>query len=415
MPSVPHAPMSSPAQPPEPTGPEQGGDRLGKRFGAPDFDRLLVGERRPSDFHARFTRRPRGVRRAAATPAHGRNRTLAAALLAAIALPAFASPGGWDRFSIANAEANPLQLDPMPFEQPGSSFPGSAFYYLQPDAPTIGAGIAGRNGADAPGILPDPGPAAHPLHILDVPFISSPLDRSRALQCLTSAIYYEAASEPDAGQRAVAQVVLNRVAHPAYPATVCGVVFEGSDKPTSCQFSFTCDGSMARKPSPYFWDRAEAVARAALSGAVYAPVGLATHYHTLQVHPYWAPSLHPQITIGAHEFYRFNGAAGSPATFSFLYAGHEPSAAPRPPSLLARAPQASDAALDPVTVQNNFDSAHRLIETAPPVDEAHPNGSGAQGTVTSPRDTLAPALDNLPQASGIKEKYQNSGRWIKTP
>jgi spore germination cell wall hydrolase CwlJ-like protein len=74
--------------------------------------------------------------------------------------------------------------------------------------------------------------------------------------CLTAAIYYEAASEPDDGQRAVAQVVLNRVAHPAYPKTVCGVVYQGSERGTGCQFTFTCDGALARKPSRYFWDRA---------------------------------------------------------------------------------------------------------------------------------------------------------------
>ncbi|MFD1958893.1 cell wall hydrolase [Novosphingobium panipatense] len=87
--------------------------------------------------------------------------------------------------------------------------------------------------------------------------------------------------------------MLNRVAHPAYPGTVCGVVYQGSERSTGCQFSFTCDGSLARRPQPMFWERARAVARAALAGYVYAPAGLATHYHTVQVRPYWAPSLHP--------------------------------------------------------------------------------------------------------------------------
>src|SRR4051812_14116005 len=75
------------------------------------------------------------------------------------------------------------------------------------------------------------------------------LDRS--LECLTQAIYYEARSESDAGQRAVAQVVLNRVRHPAYPDSVCGVVYQGSARATGCQFTFTCDGAMAGGIEPY--------------------------------------------------------------------------------------------------------------------------------------------------------------------
>ncbi|WP_398286925.1 cell wall hydrolase [Sphingomonas daechungensis] len=63
---------------------------------------------------------------------------------------------------------------------------------------------------------------------------------------MTSAVYYEAGQESLDGQRAVAQVVLNRVRHPAFPANVCGVVYEGSTRATGCQFTFTCDGSLMR-------------------------------------------------------------------------------------------------------------------------------------------------------------------------
>ena len=119
---------------------------------------------------------------------------------------------------------------------------------------------------------------------------------------MTAAVYYEARSEPDIGQRAVAQVVLNRVAHPAYPNTVCGVVYQGSQRKTGCQFSFTCDGSFARRPNTMFWERARQVALAALGGYVHRPAGLATHYHTVQIYPYWAPSLNYLGKIGAHRF-----------------------------------------------------------------------------------------------------------------
>ena len=68
--------------------------------------------------------------------------------------------------------------------------------------------------------------------------------REQALNCLASAVYYEAGNQDENGERAVAQVVLNRVRHPAFPASICGVVYQGSTRPTGCQFTFTCDGSL---------------------------------------------------------------------------------------------------------------------------------------------------------------------------
>jgi len=153
---------------------------------------------------------------------------------------------------------------------------------------------------------------------------SSQADRRRALRCLTQAIYYEAALEPVAGQQAVAQVVLNRVRDLNYPASICGVVFQGAERTTGCQFSFTCDGSLARSPVSWAWDRAEAVARAALAGHVADSVGTATHYHADYVRPWWAPSLTKVNQIGAHIFYRWRGASGETAAFRQAYSGREP-------------------------------------------------------------------------------------------
>ena len=160
------------------------------------------------------------------------------------------------------------------------------------------------------------GPAARP-------FVVPASVRANALECLTSAVYYEAAQESDAGQRAVAQVVLNRVRHPAFPASVCGVVYEGSTRITGCQFTFTCDGSLGRAPASASWARARRVAEAALAGAVYAPVGNATHYHANYVLPYWASSLARVHKEGAHIFYRWNGGWGRPAAFSQGYSARE--------------------------------------------------------------------------------------------
>jgi spore germination cell wall hydrolase CwlJ-like protein len=151
--------------------------------------------------------------------------------------------------------------------------------------------------------------------------------RAQALECLSSAVYYEAGNQDSDGQRAVAQVVLNRVRHPAFPASVCGVVYQGSTQPTGCQFTFTCDGSLGRHPDAEGWRRARQIAEAALSGAVYAPVGLATHYHADYVVPYWASSLTKNAIVGAHMFYRWSGGWGRPAAFTNLYAGREPNAA----------------------------------------------------------------------------------------
>jgi len=146
----------------------------------------------------------------------------------------------------------------------------------------------------------------------------------RSLQCMTQAIYYEAGNEPVDGQRAVAQVILNRMRSPVYPHSVCGVVYQGSDRKTGCQFTFTCDGSLARVPAAASWARASGVAAAALNGSVYAPVGWATNYHADYVVPYWAQSLVKLTTVGRHIFYGWKGASGTGAGFTSRYAGLEP-------------------------------------------------------------------------------------------
>lgn len=146
-------------------------------------------------------------------------------------------------------------------------------------------------------------------------FAGGSADRARATDCLAAALIYEAGDDTG-GERAVAQVILNRVRHPAYPGTVCGVVFQGSERSTGCQFTFTCDGSIARRtPSPAAWTRARQVAVAALSGSVDARVGLATHYHTNYVVPYWQSSLDKIAQVGTHLFYRWTGWWGTPRAF----------------------------------------------------------------------------------------------------
>lgn len=322
-------------------------------------------------------------------------------LMAAIAVPAMAAPGTWHLGLPADeAEARV----PLGFEVPGESFPGSAFYYLADmPFPPSGAGNRPADGSDT--ALSDfsagrtmAGPAAPAIQLA-----GSMTDRARALRCMTLAIYYEAATEPDAGQRAVAQVVLNRVAHPSYPDTVCGVVFQGSERTTGCQFSFTCDGSMARAPARLWWDRAERVARAALGGAVYSPVGLATHYHTTEVNPYWAGSLQTVGTIGAHIFYRWRGPAGLPAAFTDRYWGGEPLAAPHP-RLASAASALPDA--DPLALARAYEVALKTAEPAP-VPQALPASAPAVESHFEPR--------TAPTSGQVREEYARSGQWLRQP
>ena len=170
-------------------------------------------------------------------------------------------------------------------------------------------------------IAQGPNPAAPPFV-----FKGSKAARAQALECLASAEYYEAGNQDEDGERAVAQVVLNRVRHPAFPTSVCGVVYEGSSRPTGCQFTFTCDGSLSRQPDAEGWNRAYRIAQEALSGSVYAPVGYATHYHANYVVPYWAANMAKNAIVGAHIFYRWAGGWGQPAAFVKAYGGHEPDA-----------------------------------------------------------------------------------------
>lgn len=150
------------------------------------------------------------------------------------------------------------------------------------------------------------------------------ISKARATDCLASAIYYEAAAETIEGQKAVAQVVLNRARHPAFPSSVCGVVYQGATRKTGCQFSFSCDGSMVRMPSSAFWERLRGIAKSMLNGEVYAPVGLATHYHTDWVVPYWSASLDKIRAEQTHLFFRWTGWWGTRPAFRQRYAGIEP-------------------------------------------------------------------------------------------
>jgi spore germination cell wall hydrolase CwlJ-like protein len=167
-----------------------------------------------------------------------------------------------------------------------------------------------------------PNPAAAPFSMAGM----SSKTQAQALECLTTAVYYEAGNQSEDGERAVAQVILNRVRHPAFPSSVCGVVYQGSTRATGAQFTFTNDGSLLRRPDAGGWARAKKIAEAALSGTVFGQVGLATHYHADYVVPYWASTMAKNAVIGAHLFYRWAGSWGQPSAYIQHYAKQEPSA-----------------------------------------------------------------------------------------
>jgi spore germination cell wall hydrolase CwlJ-like protein len=231
---------------------------------------------------------------------------------------------------------------------------------------------------------------------------ASPGDQFRSLQCLAEAVYYEARSESEDGQRAVAQVVLNRVRHPAWPGTVCGVVYQGPLRAGGgCQFTFTCDGALLRMPYGADWARARRIAAQALAGQVFAPVGLATNYHTHQVLPDWAFRLPKATVIGNHIFYRLPGAWGGVSAFNQAYRGREPSPATvmaaRLPISLGRGPRSNlPAPLDlanftlPASAASSTYSAPATLATEAP---------------------YAPINDRLPQST-VKPEFANSGRYL---
>jgi spore germination cell wall hydrolase CwlJ-like protein len=127
----------------------------------------------------------------------------------------------------------------------------------------------------------------------------------RESKCLAEAVYYEARGESFAGQMAVAEVVMNRVRSGEYPNTMCGVVYQGSERTTGCQFTFTCDGSLARAPQGVAWKRSEMIAAQVMMGMARPITHRATHYHTVEVAPVWSANLVETTRIGSHIFYRF--------------------------------------------------------------------------------------------------------------
>lgn len=215
-----------------------------------------------------------------------------------------------------------------------------------------------------------PNPAARPFR-----FAGGVEDRARALDCMAAGVLYEAGDDTE-GERAVAQVVLNRLRHPAFPKTVCGVIFEGQERSTGCQFSFACDRALTRwTPTADAWRRAREVAASALAGSVYKPVGYATHYHTDWVVPYWQASLDKVVAVHSHLFFRWTGWWGTPPAFNRTVSSSEPVIAQLAP--LSDAHKTAVAMADADAALFEASAALGLLDGEPAPPEAVPVTGGA--------------------------------------
>lgn len=195
---------------------------------------------------------------------------------------------------------------------------------------------------------------------------------ARELSCLSQAVYYEARGETYQGQVAVAEVVMNRARSGVYPGSICGVVYQGSHRATGCQFTFTCDGSLERRPRGAAWARSQQVARQVMLGYTRPITARATHYHTTAIDPYWSSSLIETGRIGEHVFYRFPNRAERAA---LVAAG-----------LIRRAPRGAVAAEEAVAPPVDLEAGEPAVievDAAAPVTTA---------PVTAPIAT-APAAD----------------------
>ena len=223
--------------------------------------------------------------------------------------------------------------------------------------------------------------------------------REYAVSCLAAAAWYEAGDDAR-GQSSVIQVVLNRLSHPNYPKTICGIVFEGSSLPTGCQFTFTCDGSLARRfPGPAAWSAARVRAQAALDGKVDTEVSDATNYHADYVVPWWSSKLEPLTKIGHHIFYRWPtgrqllralpaGGTLSDGQIVAQFAGDNPLHMPQRrlstegPVITAQPLPIADTALVTPEALNSVSVARRPGTFVTGVDPAGPNGRWAVDALT---------------------------------
>jgi hypothetical protein len=214
---------------------------------------------------------------------------------------------------------------------------------------------------------------------------AQPSVNAREQNCLSQAIYYEARGETQQGQVAVAEVVMNRVRSPYYPKSVCAVVYQGSDRGTGCQFTFTCDGSVAARPRGRAWIQAQHLATAVMMGYTRPITQHATHYHTNAVSPGWSSMLIETTTIGSHVFYRMPNAAERAELTDAAVHRRAPAVRAEEAPLI---PQADQAAADAAAAANGDDAA---TPASPPAPASSPAPASGEHTAQSEQTTGSPA------------------------
>jgi len=185
--------------------------------------------------------------------------------------------------------------------------------------------------------------------------------------------------------------------HPGYPASVCGVVYQGADRTTGCQFTFTCDGSLQRTPIALLWARSRKIAQEALEGRVYAPIGHATHYHADYVLPYWADSLDKTIQIGRHIFYRLRSTLGDSRSFFQRYAGTEPLPA-QPANALLIPPADVTKELAAALISDDVTGKAAEVEKASPLPASPLLVDTVKGTLLADTGVATPTPSRKPKA-----------------
>jgi hypothetical protein len=241
-------------------------------------------------------------------------------------------------------ESWPLGAEPVLVSRPRDPDIKLSALEDPPDAGPGGETIAGKDNAGRP-MSP-----AERLGLEGKP-------RAKAEKCLADAVYFEARGEPQRGQMAVAQVVMNRVFSGYYPNNVCGVVYQNANRHLACQFTFACEGKdLSRIDELDMWEQAKRIAKDMLDGKIWlTEVGHATHYHAYWVHPSWVHEMNKMYRLGVHTFYRPRawgdgsdapiwGAVPAPkpagASAQTPDAAKEPAAAIKTPEAAAKMPQA---------------------------------------------------------------------------
>ena len=276
--------------------------------------------------------------------------------------------------------------------------------------PTPSEAVASPDDSPAPTQLERISPLQAKIRNLLLPFSHSAMGvaasyrgpaelTASALDCMTQAIYYEAAREPELGKRAVAQVIVNRASSAPFPSTICGVVQQGAPRP-GCQFTFECDGSLARRPDPALWAAARRVAEGALRGETEPLVGGATHYHADYVFPIWAPTMTKLAKIGVHIFYRWRASTSRPLLPVTLDVVPEPlpeavSSAATTSGTLPSAPATGTPTNEPVReaasripLPRDAKAAEDVGEVARPAIEAPPRAAEAPEAHNHPRRAI---------------------------